>query len=625
MINIYIRPYGTFLHKSTNPLKEQNDSDIDSYSFSNLKKSKSDFIEHSVDWFFNELFYDNNSKELNENSKISKIFIIVDSESQKEHCKSLIHSSSSYKYLTNLISDYLLIDNFSSNNNNSNNILITTKNHKDEKILSSINFDICFYVTDLQQLNITSIKNTFNKNVFNYEENNSSINNNSSNNLKLINSSFNKNYDYIFETLPQLKFIFKNILDKYRCNKNKLDLRETTKDYFKNSKKILYLLEQHILEKNYRKREITLPCDKCLYIPLNYFLNLSNNKKELVELLRNYFKSNSLNMNNNDYWDCYLQRCPELFMQHPDEAFELEKILYIIGIKQIVDPSNILIKYYDRSSQVLNLSSITKKYNDMLKANPKYKSLKESSNNKIENLKDIVTLEFPKSIITNLYKIAVEEDKSIFNLKYPIIIKPSFCGNHKMKILSNKDSLNNYVTNLKKEINELKDQYEDDKKDTIIVQEIVPHEPLLLKIYYINNDSRIVVRSSISEDEYGKGSEIVEFTTDDIYNKSTKNFTLGENNNVSESQNKLLNDYSKKLLTYVDTIKKMTEFIHQETKLSLLNVDYVLSNTGEMFIIEVNYFPSYHEYQEELKPVFDKFLIDTIEKSNKEYGKLKDN
>ena len=326
-------------------------------------------------------------------------------------------------------------------------------------------------------------------------------------------------------------------------------------------------------------------------------------------------------MNQTDSWDCYLQRCPQLFMEHPTEAFELEKILYLVGIKKIIDPSNVLINYYDRASQVINLTEIAKKYNKQLSCNPKYNSLKNTLENKLDDLKDVVTLNFPKSCITDMYKIAIGEDRCVYNMRFPIIIKPAFCGNHKMQILSDKESVDIYVSNLEKEKNELK-VLNNEKKDTIIIQEIVPHEPLLLKIYYINNDSRIVVRSSISEDEYGKNSEIVEFTTDDIYNKGAKNFTLDKNSCDDDSKNKVLNEYSKKLLTYVDTIKKMTEFIHQETQLSLLNVDYVLSKTGEMYIIEVNYFPSYHEYQEELKPVFDKFILDSITKAEEDYGIL---
>lgn len=533
-MNILIYPIDSFIHKSSS----------NSY----------EIIPFSINFF----------QKIKENTCFSLYFLIDDDEKDILECiiKEFLndnHCLDNKELLTYTIISHsqLQCTNTSTKNKNENWILIGNMNF--HNALST-------YTKEREEYNNTSESSILNS-ISNSIKKNQSLNILITNLNPSSQSSFpikTLSPDYIFETIEQSYKLISYIISSFNHNSNHNhtnnnhnsslnNVKSLSINYFKNSTKILYMLETKRIKKNYRKREVTISSDLILYIPILYYISMSNS----VENLKNIVSSLGIK--------AFLQRSPEFYFENKEFSFQIQEILIELGVK-LVDPFEKLDFLYNRINQLSYLHELKAKlYN---------------SNSEFE-------FYIPNSCFDGSW---VDDSNSNSNskpirqvntlLNYPIIVKREYSGNHNMNILINKSDYFSFIENYK------------NHNQNLVFQELIPHGGVIGKIYYLNNKTKLVLRNSICVNSYNE-----EFITESLYKQKAIVYDI---DNVFHQR--LLNSY--KNMTF------LCEFIRKNEGISLFNIDFIIHESSlDLYILEINYFPSYNEYEQELQKEFDEYML----------------
>lgn len=246
----------------------------------------------------------------------------------------------------------------------------------------------------------------------------------------------NHNINFVFETLPQCVFLINHLIAA--AGKNELyDLVGVANDFFSKSINVVYLLENKRIKKNYRKREIALSCSKCRYYSLNQFLVQCSSLTELVAMFNEY------------KIDSFLQRSPEFYFRYKEQALVLEKVITSLKLP-LIDSFSLLDNFYNRINQAKFLEKVLSSYNTNVDS--------------IDNSKKFQKILFPRTIIYDSSNFDTPKFITDNPISFPVILKPSYSGNHNMTIVYNYE-------NLVVELNKIKSE-----ESSIVIQELISLE-----------------------------------------------------------------------------------------------------------------------------------------------------
>lgn len=472
-------------------------------------------IPYSYDWFYDRLA---------DSQQEIKFLFVFEKKSNLKIFKNLVKNKISHEFELILYNELSIYESDNSTNNSE------SEENNDNKIASNRKENSFLLICN--SFIINEISNIFkNKDVLSIVI------------LDLIPLEYNNNsnylkYDYVYETLPQIT----NLVNFILTNNKRLGISKLAKLFYEKSSKVLYLLENQPIKKNYRKREITISCQKIHYIPLNKYFQSTKNICELEFLLKK------------EDFKAFLQRSPEFYFKSKEKAIELENIMLKNGIKKIIDSFSFLDIFYNRPCQVVFLKKIVNEYNTL-------------------HNKEIIF--FPNTSLLS------EINLNSISLQFPLIIKPSYSGNHNMHVIQNKTELENYI----EEYSIQKDNSE------YLIQELIDHEEIICKVYFINNKTKLALRNSINI------RKNINFKTENIYSSK-------------EIQASDFNPTHNKLLNAKDKFDLFCFYLNKSVGISLFNIDFLIdAKTDKIYIIEVNYFPSYSEYGSSLKLNFDQHII----------------
>lgn len=563
------------------------------------------------------------------------------------------------------------IDNSSFANQNYSEFVLITNDEKDSlieysKLVIHIN-DLVPLDTELLEL-LIDIEGDSNETdeIYNIEYKNTLVSNS-----KII------TFEILSQTIFLLKYVIKQTISNINNNTVSNNSKTPSSDnqlslkYFNNSLNVLYLLEQEHLKKNYRKREITISSKEVRYISLVSILNELKNYNNI----ENNNKISLKDYLNNQNIKVFFQRNPQFYFSNSHLANKLIRLLKENGIK-IIDDFFVFDILYIRSNMMLKFNN----YIDKLNNNNEIKEFIDYYNNSNSNSGIFVQdIKIPDTLVLRVSNdndskkesevIFLDSNSSLNSnnknikrylannyqlndfLRKGIIIKEDYSGNHNMRVLladntldtldeqgskrSSTSSLDESYDSENTLMNQIiqklrnKDQDRNNNRNdssnchtTYIIQKLIPHNEILIKVYYLNNKIKLVLRKSInpinlarmnqdprSSCKYNKDKDLIfiEFKTEDLY--SDKDLL------ISEEEKLLLNDLNDYFLLICKNINK--EFI-----VNMFNVDFLLNikldNINEdkenkkvavLYLIEINFFPSYKEYFDQRKEEFDKHII----------------
>lgn len=671
-----------FLH----PLKNT----LDCYS-TIIKQSKvKSFDKYKVSLI---LLYENNEKSIIEQlvSELKKFFClynIANTNTQNTNFNNLLDirgkaTEEFVKFQTNIKYDSVLI----------------TNSYSDP---ISLYFPLTLFISGLEDLDIKKLEKAIkdsnsNKNKFDKNKENSNTNTNNDTSITSISSTTISAKLYTFEILSQTIFLIKHLIKEYvhdnkNININRID--EIASDYFSNSVKVIYLLEQNPVKKNYRKREITMPSKCIFYISLVNLIkytigNEVSNSNIFYISLSKYLSSHNISG--------FLQRNPEFYFNHKNLALQLTEILISHGVR-IINDFSVFDFLYIRSNMLLTLNNFLPQFNSNLEVK-KFSSEFGKENSTllremrlpetiIYNKKNKNNINNPNTLTNKTTKYNTDDILYLSNsksknfsvknfLKNGIITKNDHSGNHEMRLYYIKDSeidtinvdlstqrssksvdslqneikrnknqnkldsmkvlrdliINKEIDNEKNKVNHDTTNDTDDTSQTTILQRLIPHNEVLIKVYYLNNEIKVVLRKSLdpnncfnkkncqkfnAEIEDKESTKCVKFKTEDLYNSS-------KNEEVSEKEKEVIGKLNHYFKLFCDDIKN-------KFNINLFNADFLmkivsdesdensniskkiskdnLSNcTVQIYLLELNYFPSYKEYYEKRKENFDNHII----------------
>ena len=369
-------------------------------------------------------------------------------------------------------------------------------------------------------------------------------------------SLINRMPDFIFESIRQsiniILYIYENLKET--------DYRKLIEIYLSNSLYVVYFFDDN----NYRKREVAVTTNEIYYIPF---------------ITRNYGDFSIYKK-----IDLFLQRAPYYYLKNKEKCFKIDHDLKKLGIP-IMHEFNIIDKVFYRFNVYNYISDFCDKAKD---------NLKEKYN---------INLKIPNSILfdrTSLF-ISSEIKKKLIDItlniiNYPYIIKPNPCSEHEMFLIISEEGIDNFLeVNLDKIL----------KYDLYIIQEFISHEGIMFKNYSLNNKFLTITRPSLPNLE-GKNMEIkhfenkcMNFQNEMLYSKSDKNFF-----DQIEINEKIVEEINYEALDYISNL------FYQIQGLSLFGLDYLYDKQNDTYyLLEVNYFPSFREFKENLSIEFNQHIL----------------
>jgi hypothetical protein len=460
---------------------------------------------------------------------------------------------------------------------NSKSILVTSMKNK-----YKLNFfESVLEITGMFNLSTVKLKNVIrNSDITNYSEETK------------INDKFYLKFELLSQTTELLKYLIEELSRNYFNS-----IKDSLVFYTSNAKKVIYLLEQEEKDKNYRKREIVVSCNKILYYSLTNIIEEA--------FLNNFSLSSYIK-----YLDfsLFLQRSPEFYFNSKELSNELMNLFQQSSVK-VIDSFNLLDYLYRRSHQIKKLMNLLRNYDNK---------------NIIVKIPNSVTIIIPKINKKILYSFKYKQ--AIRIIRKGAIIKEDYSGNHNMKILKaniierrckkNKFKFNQKIINL------LKNYYQANTK--IIVQELVPKDYILYKVYYLNNKVKLVQRNSLNHNNIINNSKLKKIILEPQILFTQYSFKTQESYNYEESKEDNFNIFDENLKRFFEDFSQQ---ISNENDISLFNLDFMVkkkskidtynSNTSIIvYLIEINYFPSYHEYGDSLKNEFNEHILNKINKNN---------
>ncbi len=414
-----------------------------------------------------------------------------------------------------------------------------------------------------------------------YDNNEEYLNHQEKTNPLLSFSRSPKLFDLIIECFRQINTV---VDDLYSNLNDKKSLKESFDDYFKEAINVIYIFDSFSKAKNYRKREV---CKSCSLIKFQPFMH----KFFPVEDLSSFYPPINV----------IVQRCPYYF--NKNKKFYLDNIQKVLDEHQEIlqlHPIDITLKLFDRNEVYEILSNFI-------------------NNNKFDN----IILKVPKSykLIFNI-SAGYEENFDVIknfisknNIIYPFLLKPISCEAHCMELILNEEGLKKLF-------------YEDStyksfisKYKEFIIQEYIPHGGVMIKNYIINEKSFCFIRPSLpnmteemlKKDELKNGN--FSFQNEDIYQKRGAMGTLLGTGEGGEEEN-----LKKKLEELYEEVGVISKKFLEWSKISFYGLDFLYDfEQNEMFILEINYFPSYREIGKDLTPSF----VSHITKQYKQFKETK--
>lgn len=459
---------------------------------------------------------------------------------------------------------------------------------------------------------------------------------------------------YVFETLSQTTLLINHLLlqyNRYISNSQKIlndkhntpsintiefeifDIKNEISKYFSNALIGLYLLETEIKDKNFRKREIVVSSKDIFYYPfihffsqvINEFFKTNCNKEQvnLSSIIFEYIKNYKI--------DFFIQRSPIFYFAYKENSLAIQS-----GFKMYFDDFRNLNILYKRSKQIeflkefcldfmndyksnflsdkINDNKIRNDQNIIYNSNKdNEKQFNEKNNfnidddfefNNNENYNNKIFLQIPNTYVADM-SLDNNYFDSIFDINTDtfkfndIIIKPEYSGNHKLFLLRNLNKIKKSNTELNSLINKNISLNSFDN-NLFIIQEFVPHNNYIVKVYCINNHVKVCTRSSINKD-------IIE------------NDILLETNQIYDGNYNIKADYYELSMINPYFFKILCKSLSKKLNMTLFNLDLIINKKDdiiEIYIIEINYFPSYKEYEDKLLHIFNKQLRDKFNKEN---------
>lgn len=130
------------------------------------------------------------------------------------------------------------------------------------------------------------------------------------------------------------------------------------------------------------------------------------------------------------------------------------------------------------------------------------------------------------------------------------------------------------------------------KNYPVIVQQFVPHNGLFVKAFVIDNHVSLCVRQSVKDDQIDS-----EFNSQSLF-KETKN------------DDSFIAIRREELLSHVAELVNLF-------KVPLLGIDFVIhSHTGYIYVVDINYFPSYTELGSQLINAMDNLVLSFLSPYN---------
>ncbi len=161
---------------------------------------------------------------------------------------------------------------------------------------------------------------------------------------------------------------------------------------------------------------------------------------------------------------------------------------------------------------------------------------------------------------------------------YPILAKPLLAHKHELVLIFNEDGL--------------KALSEDRKRFPLILQNYIPHDGVLYKIYVIGDRVEISPRPSLRNLRTDSERKAITFHSHQISKPKSKT-------NLHPNKEKPLKTPNPQ------KVKAVARRLAQITNLTLIGMDLILERgTGRHFLIDINYFPGYDEVSQVAESLF---------------------
>jgi hypothetical protein len=370
-----------------------------------------------------------------------------------------------------------------------------------------------------------------------------------------LNNFKNNKPDFIFESARQSINILKHLVENLK------NLQQSLDNYLKEVLRVLYFFDVE----NYRKREVVITTNEIHYIP---FITKQNGDLSIY-----------------GHVDLFLQRAPYFYLDYKDRCMDIQNELDNKGIISLHN-FNVIENMFYRIKVFTYINSFIQKVQSVV--NETYK----------------VKLKIPNSQVLNILesdsKDKIKTKLNSIDINYPYIIKPDPCSEHSLFLILSEEGLQKFL---------------DDEKlykyTKYLVQEFIPHDGVMFKNYYLNKKSLTIVRPSLPNLE-GKNLQIkqfedkcMKFYNEYLYAKTDDSFfdNIEVNTEITKQINYELFDH---LAKWFSEIQEVT----------LFGLDYLYDNKNNIYyILEVNYFPSYREFANELQNEFNTHVLEYYKES----------
>ena len=376
----------------------------------------------------------------------------------------------------------------------------------------------------------------------------------------------------IVESLRQLTPFIKFVTE----NSNLTSSQEILAKFLGESINVLYIFDSKSKSKNYRKREVVKPNTKINFIP--------------------FMHKNVENFSLKDYPNdikIFLQRSPYFYFTNKDVCLTLQNQIEERGILSLHKMSVIDTCFY-RYNLSCFLKDFAAKIEDQVLS-------KHGLNFKVPTTFLVKIKEKEVEKFTEQFKTEITSRVTAGEINYPIVIKTDACIEHEMYLVLSEAGIDGIIKENHKKIF---------KYDDLVLQQFIPHGGVLYKTYFLNGKNYTTQRPSIPnlEGETLKQqhfqNENFKFHNEFLYAKKDPSFW----ENYKET---------KVNLNFTEIFDEISHKFVEESKLTLFGLDFLYEESMKtIFILEVNYFPSYRETGVELGPEFTEHLLYSYDKLN---------
>jgi hypothetical protein len=379
--------------------------------------------------------------------------------------------------------------------------------------------------------------------------------------------------DLIIESLRQANYFLEHIKDSSELE----SIEKIKENFYKDALQILYFFDTYNSSKCHRKRHVCTSTKKIIFKPF-IFRNLAdqNNFKEIIIYNQGFHN--------------ILVRCPYWYFDKPELALAIhsyleEKFPKVLFIHNL----NKFIKLFNRQESYHLIHKFSQE-------------LRQEILNKFS-----VDLNVPESFQFLIDENNAEECRKKLARKiqsYPVIIKADNATEHEMIIIFREEALQNFISD---------SNFEHKKRAyKFICQIFIPHEGVLYKSAFLNHKTMTVIRSSLpvfSKEiislPYFKDGYFI-FDSEFLSNKKTS-FTEDVKivNRIDSNENIKLYNRNDDLFSYI------CEKFYSLAGITLFNIDFIFNKeNNSYYIIEINYFPSYRNINNDLIEEFQEHILD---------------